>query len=64
VSEGYRLATRFFAVVIIGFGVAIVAVTLANGGDAFAFGILIGIVFIAMGCGRLWLALRDSGEGG
>ena len=43
VSEGYRLATRFFSLVIIGFGVAIVVVTLANGGGAFAFGILIGI---------------------
>ena len=59
-SEGYRLATRFFSLVIIGFGVAIVVVTLANGGNAFAFGILIGIVFIAMGCGRLWLAVRHS----
>ena len=63
-SEGYRLATRFFSVVIIGFGVAIVAVTLANGGGGFTFGILIGVVFVAMGCGRLWLALRDSEEGG
>lgn len=63
-SEGYRLATRFFSVVIIGFGVAIVVVTLANGGGALAFGILIGVVFIAMGCGRLWLALRNSGDGG
>ena len=62
-SEGYRLATRFFSVVIICFGIAIVVVTLANGGGAFAFGLLIGIVFIAMGSGRLWLARRD-GEGG
>ena len=60
-SEGYRLATRFFSVVIIAFGIAIVAVTLANGGNAFAFGILIGVIFIAMGCGRLYLALRDRG---
>ena len=58
-SEGYRLATRFFAVVIIGFGIAIVAVTLANGGGPLAFGVLIGLVFVAMGCGRLYLALRD-----
>lgn len=58
-SEGYRLATRFFSVVIIGFGVAIVAVTLANGGGATSFGILIGLVFVAMGCGRLYLAVRD-----
>lgn len=58
-SEGYRLATRFFSVVIIGFGVAIIVVTLANGGGALAFGFLIGLVFVAMGCGRLYLALRE-----
>lgn len=57
-SEGYRLATRAFAVVIIGFGLAIVAVTLVNGGGPLSFGFLIGLAFTAMGCGRLYLALR------
>jgi hypothetical protein len=58
-SEGYRLATRAFSVVIIGFGIAIVAVTLANGGGVTSFGFLIGLVFFAMGCGRLYLAVRE-----
>lgn len=58
-SEGYRLATRAFSVVIIGFGVAIVVVTLANGGGPLSFGVVIGLAFAAMGCGRLYLALRD-----
>jgi hypothetical protein len=61
VSEGYLLATRVFSVVIIGFGIAIVAVTLANGGGPLSFGVVIGLAFLAMGCGRLYLALRDSG---
>jgi len=60
VSEGYRLATRFFSVVIIGFGLAILAVTIARGGGATSFGILIGVVFVAMGCGRLYLAMKDE----
>jgi hypothetical protein len=60
VSEGYRLATRFFSLVIIGFGIAIVVVTLANGGGPLAFGFVIGVVFIAMGAGRLYLAVRDG----
>jgi hypothetical protein len=60
-SEGYRLATRFFSIVIIGFGIAIVVVTIANGGEALSFGVLIGLVFVAMGCGRLYLAMRDRG---
>lgn len=60
-SEGYLLATRFFATVIIAFGIAIIVITLANGGNGLSFGILIGVVFVAMGCGRLYLALRDRG---
>ena len=58
-SEGYQLATRAFSVVIIGFGIAIVVVTLANGGGPLSFGVVIGLAFLAMGCGRLYLALRD-----
>jgi multisubunit Na+/H+ antiporter MnhB subunit len=58
-SEGYVLATRAFSVLIIGFGVAIVAITLANGGGALSFGLLIGLVFCAMGVGRLYLATRE-----
>jgi hypothetical protein len=58
-SEGYRLATRFFSVVIMGFGIAIVVVTLAKGGGPLAFGFLIGLAFVAMGAGRLYLAVRD-----
>jgi hypothetical protein len=63
-SPGYRLATRFFSLVIIGFGLAILVVTIANGGGALSFGILIGVVFVAMGAGRMWLALRDDGADG
>jgi hypothetical protein len=58
-SEGYALATRVFAAIIIGFGVAIVVVTLANGGGPTSFGFLIGLLFSAMGAARLYLAVRD-----
>lgn len=57
-SEAYTLATRAFAVLIAGFGVAIVVVTLARGGGPASFGFLIGLVFAALGAGRLYLALR------
>ena len=59
-SDGYVLATRFFSVLIIGFGVAIVVVTLSRGGGPTAFGILIGLVFCGIGAGRLYLALRGQ----
>ena len=57
-DEVYRGVTRLFALVIIGFGVAIVAVTLAHGGGVTSFGLLIGLVFTALGVGRLYLSLK------
>jgi hypothetical protein len=57
-DEVYRAVTRLFAVVIVGFGVAIVVVTIANGGGPASFGFLIGLVFTALGLGRLYLSLR------
>jgi hypothetical protein len=60
VDEAYLLATRAFSVVILGFGVAIVVVTLARGGGPTSFGLLIGVVFLALGAGRLYLALRGG----
>ncbi len=62
-DEVYRGVTRAFAVTIIGFGIAIVIVTLANGGTAGSGGIWIGLVFTALGAGRLYLSLRrEKGE--
>jgi hypothetical protein len=57
-DEGYQLAIRIFSVTIIGFGLAILVVTVARGGGPTAVGILFGLVFIAMGAGRLYLSLR------
>jgi hypothetical protein len=59
-DEVYRAVTRLFSLVIIGFGIAIVAVTLAHGGGVTSFGLLIGLVFTALGVARLYLALRAS----
>jgi hypothetical protein len=57
-GEGYQLAVRIFSVTIIGFGLAILVVTVARGGGPTAVGILFGLVFVAMGAGRLYLSLR------
>jgi hypothetical protein len=57
-QEGYQLAVRIFAVTIIGFGVAMVIVTLARGGGPLALGVLFGLVFMALGAGRLYISLR------
>jgi hypothetical protein len=57
-DEGYQLAVRIFSVTIIGFGVAMLIVTLARGGGALAVGVLFGLLFIALGSGRLYLSMR------
>jgi hypothetical protein len=56
--EGYQLAVRIFSVTIIGFGLAILIVTLARGGGPFAVGVLLGLLFIGLGGGRLYLTRR------
>jgi hypothetical protein len=50
--------TLVMSVLMIGLGVAMIAVTLTNGGGPVAFGIIIGLLFVAAGGGRLWVLRR------
>ena len=52
--------TRVLAPVIALLGVAIIVRTVVAGGSALSVGVLLGAVFVAIGCGRLYLAQRDS----
>jgi hypothetical protein len=45
-------------VVIIGFGLVMLALTLARGGGPLAVGVLFGLLFIALGSGRLYLSMK------
>jgi hypothetical protein len=54
-DEVYRAVTRLFGLVIAGFGAAILIVTLANGGGVLSLGVLLGILFVALGVGRIYL---------
>jgi len=56
----YRGVTRIFSVIIVGFGVAILVVTVAAGGGPLSTGFLIGLLFTALGVARLYLALRSG----
>jgi hypothetical protein len=47
--------TQLLSLVIAGLGVAILAITVARGGGV---GILIGLLFVAAGAGRLYLIRR------
>jgi hypothetical protein len=55
----YRAVTRIFSVIIIGFGIAMVIVTLARGASIASAGIWIGLLFCAVGLARLYIALRS-----
>jgi hypothetical protein len=57
-GEGYQLAVRIFSVTIIGFGLAILVVTLARGGGPGALGVVFGFLFVALGSARLYLSRR------
>jgi uncharacterized membrane protein HdeD (DUF308 family) len=51
-KTSYRTTTAIFGVVAIGLGIAILVQTVRVGG---ALGYMIGVLFIALGAGRLYL---------
>jgi hypothetical protein len=58
----YRGSVRAFSFVLIVLGLAILVSALVNGGGPLSVGVLLGIAFLAVGAGRLWISVRmDSG---
>jgi hypothetical protein len=56
VSGFYRRAVHGLGFIVIGLGLAILAETAAAGGGS--TGYLLGVLFVALGCGRLFLLRR------
>lgn len=54
----YRGAVRGFSAVFVVLGVVILAATLIQGGGPLSVGVLLGLAFLAVGAGRLWVASR------
>lgn len=54
----HSTSTRIMSVLMIVIGIALVVRTLIAGGGALATGILLGVLFVAAGTGRLYLQLR------
>ena len=54
----YHGAVRALSVLFVLLGVAIVVVTLVAGGGPLSLGFLLGLAFVGIGCGRLWVASR------
>ena len=54
----YRHAVRGFSLAFVLIGLVVLVVTLANGGGPASVGVLMGIAFVAVGVGRLWIGSR------
>ncbi len=57
----YRGAVRAFSLTFVAIGLVVLVVTLANGGGPASLGFLMGIAFLLVGVGRLWLGSRTQG---
>jgi hypothetical protein len=56
----YHGSVRALSVVFVSLGLAILAITLVNGGGPLSVGVLMGVAFVAVGAGRLWMSSRMS----
>jgi hypothetical protein len=54
----YRGSVRLMSLAFLGLGLAILVSTLAAGGGPLSVGVLLGVAFLAVGAGRLWIASR------
>lgn len=54
----YRGSIRAISFLMIVLGLAILVSTLLNGGGPLSVGVLIGVAFVAVGAGRLWVSVR------
>ena len=59
-SNAHRQMTTVMSVILVVLGVAILVRTVTAGGGPLATGIVVGVLFVAAGCGRLWVARRPS----
>ena len=54
----HRRATLVMSAAMLVLGIAIIVVTLANGGGPFALGMVLGLLFTASGAGRQYFTWR------
>jgi hypothetical protein len=57
----HAVATRVLSVVMVVLGLAILVSTIARGGGPLAIGMLLGVLFVAAGVGRLYVE-RERGR--
>jgi hypothetical protein len=52
----YQLSTRALSLVFLALGAAILVSTFAHGGGPLSLGTFLGLAFLGVGVGRLWLS--------
>jgi hypothetical protein len=54
----YSGSVRVFSIVFVVLGLALLVSTFARGGGPLSVGTLLGLAFLAVGIGRLWISAR------
>jgi hypothetical protein len=54
----YSGSVRVFSIVFVVLGLALLVSTFARGGGPLSVGTLLGLAFLAVGVGRLWISAR------
>ncbi len=62
-ERAYRNSTRVLSVLMIVLGAVMVAVAVAGGGGPLALGVILGVLLVLLGLGRLYLAGGRRGRG-
>ncbi|MGB7685259.1 MAG: hypothetical protein WBL45_05695 [Solirubrobacterales bacterium] len=57
-ERAYRAAVRGFSGLFVLIGATVLVVTLVNGGGPASVGVLIGVAFLVVGAGRLWVSSK------
>jgi hypothetical protein len=58
----YRGSVRAFSFVLIALGLVILISALVNGGGPLSIGVVLGIAFLVVGAGRLWVSARMGSQ--
>lgn len=58
----YRGSVRAFSFVLIALGLAILISAVANGAGPLSVGVFLGVAFLGVGAGRLWISVRMGSQ--
>jgi hypothetical protein len=62
VQQVYRYSTRAFGVLMVLIGTAIAVAAVARGGGPLSYGVVLGVLFAALGAARLYLATAPRAD--